>query len=55
MSRVAKNPIKLPKGVESIELSHGEEHDQPVVSIIKPRGMAADDAEATGEADASEE
>ncbi|BFM10294.1 50S ribosomal protein L25/general stress protein Ctc [Simiduia litorea] len=47
--------LKLPKGVESIELSHGAEHDQPVVSIIKPRGMAADDAstdEAEGEADA---
>ena len=43
--------LKLPKGVESIELSHGAGHDQPVVSIIKPRGMAATD-DAEGEADA---
>lgn len=39
--------LKLPKGVESVELSHGEEHDQPVVTIIKPRGMGGDDAEAS--------
>jgi large subunit ribosomal protein L25 len=25
--------IKVPDGVEVIELSHGEEHDQPIVSI----------------------
>lgn len=25
--------IKLPKGVESVVLSHGEEHDQPVASV----------------------
>jgi large subunit ribosomal protein L25 len=25
--------IKVPDGVEIIELAHGEEHDQPIVSI----------------------
>jgi large subunit ribosomal protein L25 len=25
--------IKVPSGVEIIELSHGKEHDQPIVSI----------------------
>jgi large subunit ribosomal protein L25 len=30
--------IKLPAGVESIELLHGAEHDLPVASISKPRG-----------------
>ena len=49
--------LKLPKGVESVQLSHGEDHDQPVVSINKPRGMAADDAEdeASDEAEGEEE
>ncbi len=35
--------ITLPAGVESIELLHGAEHDLPVASIIKPRGMADDE------------
>ena len=48
--------LKLPKGVESVELSHGADHDQPVVSINKPRGMASDDAEGeSGEAEGGEE
>ncbi|MBB3170143.1 50S ribosomal protein L25/general stress protein Ctc [Simiduia aestuariiviva] len=38
--------IKLPKGVESIALSHGADHDLPIVSIIKPRGMVSDDTAA---------
>ena len=42
--------IKLPKGVESVELLHGAEHDLPVASIIKPRGAAEDAEEAAGEA-----
>jgi large subunit ribosomal protein L25 len=36
--------IRRPEGVELIELSHGAEHDQPVVSIHLPR--AAIEAEA---------
>ncbi len=34
--------LKLPKGVESVALGHGPDHDLPVVSINKPRGSAAD-------------
>ena len=30
--------IKMPKGVESVELSHGEAHDQAVATISKPKG-----------------
>ena len=47
--------LKLPKGVESVELSHGEDHDQPVVSINKPRGMASDEAEDAEDAESDEE
>jgi len=36
--------IVLPKGVESVELSHGSEHDLPVASIIKTRGMAEEES-----------
>ena len=43
--------LKLPAGVESVELSHGAEHDQPVASVHLPRGADAGDA---GE-DATEE
>src|SRR5690606_40000875 len=42
--------ITLPKGVTSVALSHGQDHDLPVVAVNKPKGMAADeveDAEAT--------
>ena len=41
--------LKLPAGVTLIELSHGEEHDQAVVSIVAPRGAAAADEEGAGE------
>ncbi|GAA5524005.1 50S ribosomal protein L25 [Microbulbifer aestuariivivens] len=40
--------IKLPAGVESVDLSHGEDHDLVVASVHKPRG--AIEAEAEGEA-----
>ncbi|WP_370979663.1 50S ribosomal protein L25/general stress protein Ctc [Agaribacterium sp. ZY112] len=36
--------LKLPKGVESVALSHGADHDQSVAAIIKPRGMGEDEA-----------
>ncbi len=36
--------LKLPKGVESVALSHGRDHDLPVVNIHKVKG-AADTAE----------
>ena len=37
--------LKLPAGVESVELSHGEGHDHAVVSVHLPRGAATDAAE----------
>ncbi|HEY7884290.1 MAG TPA: 50S ribosomal protein L25/general stress protein Ctc [Cellvibrionaceae bacterium] len=42
--------IKLPKGVTSVALSHGADHDLPVVAINKPKG-ATEDADAEDEAD----
>ncbi|ACL71625.1 50S ribosomal protein L25/general stress protein Ctc [Thioalkalivibrio sulfidiphilus] len=41
--------ISLPEGVSIVALSHGPDHDLPVVSILKPRGAAAEE-EAGGEA-----
>lgn len=41
--------IKLPKGVESVALSHGADHDLPVATIIKPRGAVDAEGEATAE------
>jgi len=50
--------IKLPKGVEIIELSHGAEHDQAIVTIHKARAAVSTEdeegAEDAGE-DASED
>lgn len=54
--------IRLSEGVELIELSHGAEHDQPVVSIHLPRaaieaelGVAAATPEAAAEGGAAGE
>ncbi|WP_231758038.1 50S ribosomal protein L25/general stress protein Ctc [Microbulbifer elongatus] len=41
--------IKLPEGVESADLAHGEDHDLVVASVHKPRGAVEADAEAEGE------
>ena len=41
--------IKMPKGVESVALSHGADHDLPVASVNKPKGSAAADEEGEGE------
>ncbi|WHI52184.1 50S ribosomal protein L25/general stress protein Ctc [Microbulbifer sp. MLAF003] len=38
--------LKLPEGVESADLSHGEDHNLVVASIHKPRGAVEADAEA---------
>jgi len=50
--------IKLPKGVESVDLSKGEEHDLPVVAISAKKAESTDDAEEVEaeapEADAAE-
>ena len=37
--------LKLPAGVESVQLSHGPEHDLPVVSVLAPRGGAEESSE----------
>jgi large subunit ribosomal protein L25 len=47
--------VVLPKGVESVALSHGADHDLAILTIKKPKGAAAaDSAEAAGEEDAAE-
>ncbi|MDA7746047.1 50S ribosomal protein L25/general stress protein Ctc [Psychromonas sp.] len=46
--------IKLPKGVESVELSKGEEHDLPVVAISAKKTSSTDEDEEATEADAAE-
>lgn len=38
--------LKLPAGVESTDLLHGEEHDLPVATVIKPRAVIEEDEEA---------
>jgi large subunit ribosomal protein L25 len=44
--------LKLPKGVTSIALSHGTDHDHPVATIAKKKGEEVEEAE--GEAPAAE-
>jgi large subunit ribosomal protein L25 len=41
--------IKFPKGVQSLALSHGEDHDTAVVSVQAPKGGAAEEEAAEGE------
>ncbi|AMX01999.1 50S ribosomal protein L25/general stress protein Ctc [Microbulbifer thermotolerans] len=38
--------IKLPEGTESVDLSHGPDHDLVVASVHKPRGAVEAEAEA---------
>ncbi|MFP1679690.1 50S ribosomal protein L25/general stress protein Ctc [Alloalcanivorax sp. C16-2] len=48
--------IKLPAGVEIVELTHGEDHDQPVVAVHKPKVRAEEeDGEEGGEEAAGED
>ncbi len=37
--------IVMPKGVESVGLSHGEEHDLPIFTINKPKAVAEETEE----------
>lgn len=37
--------LKLPQGVELLELAKGEDHDQPVVSVLAPRVEKEEDEE----------
>lgn len=47
--------ITVPSGVELVELSHGEAHDQPVASVHMPRGaVEEEEGEAAPEAAAEE-
>jgi len=48
--------IKLPKGVEIVELSHGADHDQAIATIHKARAAVSTDAdEEAGDDSESEE
>jgi large subunit ribosomal protein L25 len=48
--------IKLPKGVESVALSHGDDHDLPVAAVNKPKAVEeiSDEAPETPDAPESE-
>ena len=48
--------IKLPKGVESVALSHGYDHDLPVAAVNKPKAVEeiSDEAPETPDAPESE-
>ena len=46
--------IKLPKGVESVALSHGEDHDLPVAAVNKPKAVEEISDEAPEAPDAPE-
>jgi large subunit ribosomal protein L25 len=39
--------LKLPAGVESVELSHGPEHDLPVATVLAPKGGAVEETPAS--------
>ncbi|MCK4864457.1 MAG: 50S ribosomal protein L25/general stress protein Ctc [Gammaproteobacteria bacterium] len=43
---VHMSDIIVPAGVELVELSHGEAHDQPVASVHMPRGGSDEDEDA---------
>ncbi len=47
--------VKMPKGVESVALSHGPDHDLPVASVIAPKGGAASEDAEAGEAEGEAE
>lgn len=35
--------IKLPEGVSSVALSHGEDHDLPIAAVVKSKAIVKDD------------
>lgn len=37
--------IKLPEGVESVALSHGEDHDLPIAAVNKPKAVVEEDTD----------
>ncbi|HSP00238.1 MAG TPA: 50S ribosomal protein L25/general stress protein Ctc [Thioalkalivibrio sp.] len=46
--------LSLPEGVSFVALSHGPDHDLPVVSILKPRGTTVEDEEEAAEPSVAE-
>ncbi len=46
--------IKLPKGVESVALSHGPDHDLAIMTVKKPKGAKSSDEDESSE-EASED
>jgi len=46
--------IKLPEGVVSTQLSYGEDHDQPIVSIVAPKAVSLEEEEAAADTDTEE-
>ncbi|MCM2679099.1 50S ribosomal protein L25/general stress protein Ctc [Echinimonas agarilytica] len=46
--------IKLPKGVESVELLKGEDHDQAVVGIVAAKAVKEEDDDAAADAPEAE-
>ena len=46
--------LKLPNGVESVALAHGDDHDLPVAAINKPKGSSVDEDEADTDGEAGE-
>jgi len=48
---VHMSDIKLPDGVELVELMHGDEHDQSIASVQKARVASDEDEEASEEAE----
>ncbi|MBQ0834366.1 50S ribosomal protein L25/general stress protein Ctc [Marinobacter sp.] len=51
---VHMSDLKLPKGVRIPALQHDAEHDQAVVSVSKPKGVKADEAEDEAEGEGEE-
>jgi len=47
--------IKLPKGVEIVELTHGDDHDQAIVTIHKARAAVSSDADEVEAPEASDD
>jgi large subunit ribosomal protein L25 len=43
--------LQLPKGVSSVALAQGHDHDQPIVSLNKPKGTSSSDDDEGEEAD----
>ncbi|WP_299771250.1 50S ribosomal protein L25/general stress protein Ctc [uncultured Pseudoteredinibacter sp.] len=46
--------LTLPKGVESVALNHGADHDLTVAIVNKPKGAAAEESEEEGGEEAAE-